>query len=137
MMSQLVVGKEIFEQMIAQAKSAAPVEACGILAGKDGRVEKFYEMTNVDNSNTHFAMEPSEQFSVIKDARANGLELLAIYHSHPTTPARASEEDIRLALTPGATYVILSLEDADEPVIKGFTIEDGTVTEVPVGVVEE
>ena len=136
-MSQLVVGKEIFEQMIAQAKAVAPIEACGILAGKDGRAEKFYEMTNVDKSSTHFTMEPSEQFSVVKDVRASGLELLAIYHSHPTTPARASEEDIRLALTPGVTYVILSLEDADEPVIKGFTIEDGTVTEVPVGVVEE
>lgn len=135
-MSQLVVGKEILEQMIAQAKAAEPVEACGILAGKEGRVEKFYEMTNVDKSSTHFTMEPSEQFSVIKDARANGLELLAIYHSHPLTPARPSQEDIRYALTPGATYVILSLKN-DEPVIKGFTIENGIATEVPVGVTEE
>jgi len=49
----------------------------------------------------------------------------AIYHSHPVTPARVSKEDIRLALTRGVVYVIFSLQNADNPVVKGFVIEDG------------
>ena len=57
--------------------------------------------------------------------------MLAIYHSHPETPARPSAVDIRLALTPGVVYVIVSLKDVD-PVTKGFLIEDNSVTEVPV-----
>jgi proteasome lid subunit RPN8/RPN11 len=60
--------------------------------------------------------------------------MLAIYHSHPETPARPSAEDIRLALTPDVIYVIVSLRNADAPAVKGFLINDGTITTVPVEV---
>jgi len=130
-MMNLKIPNNIFEQMVVQAKAQAPLEACGILAGADGQVEKFYEMANADQSGVHFTMIPQEQFKVAKDIRTAGLEMLAIYHSHPETPARPSAEDIRLALTPNTIYVILSLQNT-EPVIKGFLIEDENVTEVPV-----
>ena len=126
----------IFEQMVAQAKTQAPVEACGILAGRDNRVEKFYEMTNVDNSSDHFMMEPKEQFAVAKNMRAAGLEPLAIYHSHPATPARPSAEDIRLAFMPDVTHVILSLQEPTKLEVKAFKIEDGVVTAMPVKILE-
>ncbi len=118
--------------MLEQAKAQTPIEACGILAGKDGAVHKLYKMTNADQSSNHFMMEPKEQFKVIKDIRAAGLEMLAIYHSHPETPARPSAEDIRFAFTPNVTYVIVSLQDTNAAAVKGFLIEDGNVTEVPV-----
>jgi len=130
-MLTLKIPDDIFEQMVQQAKAEAPIEACGILAGRDGQVEKLYQMTNTDQSHDHFMMEPEEQFKVVKDIRAVSLEMLAIYHSHPETPARPSVVDIRLALTPGVVYVIVSLKDAD-PVTKGFLIENNSVTEVPV-----
>jgi proteasome lid subunit RPN8/RPN11 len=79
-------------------------------------------------------MEPKEQFTVVKDIRLSGLEMLAIYHTHPTTPARLSAEDIRLALTPAVTYVIVSLQSADSPVIKGFLIREDDIAEVSVKV---
>jgi proteasome lid subunit RPN8/RPN11 len=72
----------IFEQVVAQAKAEVPIEACGILAGSGGRVEKLYKMTNADRRSDHFMMEPKEQFKMIKDIREAGLEMLAIYHSH-------------------------------------------------------
>jgi proteasome lid subunit RPN8/RPN11 len=130
-MLTLKIPGDIFEQMVQQAKAEAPIEACGILAGRDGQVEKLYQMINIDQSHDHFMMEPQEQFKVVKDIRAAGLEMLAIYHSHPETPARPSAEDIRLALTPSAIYVIVSLKDS-EPVTKAFLIENNSVTEVPV-----
>ena len=136
-MAVLSIPSDIFEKMVAQAKAQAPVEACGILAGKNNRVEKLYEMTNADNSNEHFMMEPKEQFAVAKDIRSAGLEMQAIYHSHPATQARPSAEDIRLALTPDVTYVILSLQDPKNPEVKGFTIEDSVVTPVPVRIEQE
>ena len=92
-----------FKQVVTQAKAEAPIEACGILAGSGGRVEKPYKMTNADRRSDHFMMEPKEQFEVIKDIREGGLKMLAIYHSHPETPARPSAEDIRLALIPDVT----------------------------------
>jgi proteasome lid subunit RPN8/RPN11 len=136
-MAQLKIPADIFRQMVAQAKAQAPVEACGILAGRGDRVEKLYEMTNVDNSSDHFMMAPREQFAVVKDIRSAGLEMLAIYHSHPATSARPSQEDIRLSLTPDITYVIVSLQDSNRPVVKGFLIENGNVTEVPVEILGE
>ncbi len=131
---KLKIPDNIFEQILQQAKAEAPIEACGILAGRDGQVERLYKMANVDQSSDHFMMAPEEQFKVVKDIRSAGLEMLAIYHSHPETPARPSEEDIRLALTPDVVYIIVSLQDANVPVAKGFLIDDGNVTEVPVKV---
>jgi proteasome lid subunit RPN8/RPN11 len=133
---KLEIPSDIFEQMLKQVKAETPIEACGILAGSGSRVEKLYKMRNTDRSSTHFMMEPKEQFAVAKDIRSAGLEMLAIYHSHPKTPARISAEDIRLALTPDVTYVIVSLQDSGCPAAKGFLIEDGNVTETPVEIVE-
>lgn len=130
-MLKLEIPAYVFEQMLEQAKAQVPIEVCGILAGNDSKVEKLYKMTNADNSSNHFMMEPKEQFAVVKDIRSAGLEMLAIYHSHPETPARPSAEDIRLALTPDVIYVIASLQGANAPAVKSFLIEDGNVTEVP------
>ncbi len=134
---KLEIPTNIFEQMVAQAKALAPIEACGILAGKDNKAEKLFEMTNADHRSDHFMMEPKEQFTVVKNIRSADLEMLAIYHSHPETPARPSAEDIRLALTPDVIYVIVSLQDANDANVKGFLIEDGTGTEVPVKILQE
>ncbi len=120
--------------MVAQAGKTAPVEACGILAGRNGLTEKLYEMTNADNSSRHFTMVPEEQFAAAKKMRAEALEMLAVYHSHPTTPARPSQEDIKLAVMPGATYVILSLAQ-EKPCAKAFKIEQGDVTEIPLTII--
>jgi len=135
-MLKLEIPTNIFEQMVAQAKALAPIEACGILAGKDNKAEKLFEMANADNRSDHFMMEPKEQFAVVKDIRSAGLEMLAIYHSHPETPARPSAEDIRLALTPDVIYVIVSLQGANAPAVKGFLLEDGNVAKVPVKIFE-
>ncbi len=135
-MLKLEIPNRIFEDMLDQARSEAPVESCGVLAGSDGKVEKLYKMTNSESRSDHFMMAPEQQFAVVKDMRAGGLDMLAIYHSHPETPARLSDEDVRLALTPNVVYVILSLMDSNGPVVKGFQIEDGTIGEVPVEVVQ-
>ena len=136
-MLNLEIPHSIFEQMLAQARAEAPIEACGILAGKNGTVEKFYKMTNADQSNDHFMMEPEEQFKVAKDIRAAGHQMLAIYHSHPETPARPSVEDIRLAFMPDVIYVITSLQNEDYPSVKGFLINNGNVEEIAVKILEQ
>lgn len=135
-MAELKIPQDILEQMVIQAKAEAPIEACGILAGSDSKVEKLYKMTNTDKSTDHFMMEPSEQFKVVKDIRSADLEMLAIYHSHPESPARPSTEDIRLGLTPDVTHVIVSIQNLAKPEVKGFKIEDGNVTAMPVKIMK-
>jgi len=124
----LTIPQTIIDAMITHAQKDFPLEACGILGGVDGVVSEHYPMANTDKSNEHFTMEPKEQFAVVKDLRGKELAMLAIYSSHPETPARPSEEDIRLALTPGVSYVIVSLAGA-EPEVKSFRIENGVVAQ--------
>ena len=135
-MLKLEIPDYIFEDMLEQARAAAPIECCGILAGRNGRAEKLYKMANAEHRCDHFMMEPEQQFEAVKDIRSSSLDMLAIYHSHPETPARPSEEDIRLALTPGVVYVIVSVMNAEAPDIRGFLIDNGEVTGVPVTVRE-
>ncbi|MEA3226234.1 MAG: M67 family metallopeptidase [Planctomycetota bacterium] len=136
-MLKLEIPNYLFEDVLEQARAEAPVECCGILAGCDGRVEKLYKMANAEHRHDHYMMSPEQQFAAIRDIRSSSLDMLAIYHSHPETPARPSAEDIRLALTPDVVYVILSLQGNNGPVVKGFQIEDGAVTRVPVRIMED
>ncbi|MHC4167113.1 MAG: M67 family metallopeptidase [Planctomycetota bacterium] len=136
-MLKLDIPNPIFEDMVDQARSEAPIECCGILAGSGRRVEKLYKMANAENRRDHYMMAPEQQFAAVKDIRSNALDMLAIYHSHPETPARPSAEDIRLAFTPNVVYVILSLLGNNGPVIKGFQIEEGAVNEVAVRITED
>jgi proteasome lid subunit RPN8/RPN11 len=129
------IPKALYDDMIAHAQEGFPLEVCGILGGIGETVTANYRMTNTDASNEHFMMEPKEQFAVVKDLRSKGLSMVAIYHSHPETPARPSEEDIKLALTPDVSYLIISLADAAAPDIKSYKISSGNVQLEPIIVI--
>ena len=124
----ITVKKEDYTKIIASAKEQYPLEACGLMAGQidengDKHIKKIYYLTNIDHSSEHFSMEPKEQLQAVKDMRANGLQPLGNWHSHPETPSRPSEEDKRLAYESSASYMILSLKDAEKPVLNSFHIE--------------
>lgn len=118
----LEIPKHIHSELVAHAKQELPNESCGYLAGKDGKVTVFYPMTNIDHSPEHFSFDPKEQFKVVKEARAQGISLLSVYHSHPETPARLSEEDIKLLNDPNMVYIIVSFKDPANPEVKGYRL---------------
>lgn len=124
----LRIPAEIHEAILEHARQGFPLEVCGILGGREHAVASHHPMTNTDASNEHFMMDPKEQFAIVKKLRAAGETMAVIYHSHPESPARPSEEDIRLALTPGVSHLIVSLVDREAPVAKAFKIADGVVT---------
>jgi [CysO sulfur-carrier protein]-S-L-cysteine hydrolase len=124
----------IVKSIIEQAHNELPNEACGLLVGSVESVEKHFALTNVDHSPEHFSFDPAEQFNVLRSARRDGLQIIANYHSHPSTPARPSQEDIRLAYDPDILYLILSLAEKN-PVIKAFEIRDGQPKEVDIKIV--
>ena len=130
------ISRQIHDIILGAARAAAPLEACGLLAGAGDRVTKCYTLTNADASPEHYSMKPEEQFAAIKDMRAAGLEMLCIWHSHPASPARMSAEDMRLAYTPDVVYAILSLAEAGGPRIRAFVVRDGVTHETQV-IIEE
>ncbi|BCG47047.1 Sulfer carrier protein activating protease [Citrifermentans bremense] len=129
------IPKEILDAVVSHAQGGFPLEVCGILGGSGKVVASHYPMTNTDASNDHFMMDPKEQFAVVKALRASGEEMLVIYHSHPESPARPSQEDIRLALTPNVHHLIVSLQERDKPVARAFRIEAGVVEPVELSVI--
>jgi proteasome lid subunit RPN8/RPN11 len=120
----LGIPKEFYDAMVRQAQAEHPNECCGLLAGKDGRVTEIYKMTNTQHSPVNYLMDPREQFVAFKEMRKKGLELLAIYHSHPHTQAYPSQTDVRLAYYPEAVYIILSLQDRKKPVVNAYRISN-------------
>jgi len=128
------IKRQVIESIVAHAEKEAPVEACGYLAGEKGVITRHYELTNVDHSPEHFSFDPKEQFNVVKQVRNENLEIMANYHSHPASPARPSQEDIRLAYDPGISYFIVSL--AGDPEIKSFKIKNGVVTQQKIEISE-
>jgi len=127
----LAIPQAIVDGIVEQARAEAPDEACGILGGAAGVVASRHPMENADHCPEHFTFVPAEHFRMVKALRAADETVQAVYHSHPATPARPSEEDIRLAFDPDPVYVIVSLA-GDEPDAKGFKIVDGTVTPVEI-----
>ncbi len=127
----LTLTQKDYDAMIAHAQSQKPLESCGYLAGKEGKIEKFYPMTNIDQSPEHFTFDPKEQFATVKDARTLGLKLLAVYHSHPETPARLSEEDLALFNDPEPVYIIVSLMNT-EPDVKGYHVVKPSAHEIEI-----
>lgn len=130
----LQITQDVYDAVITHALEVFPIEACGYLGEKDGVVSKAIAMTNADNSKEHFSFVPAEQFAVVKEFRAEGLHPSVVYHSHPETPARPSEEDIKLAYDPNISYVIVSLAE-DEPVMKSFLIKNGTVEQEEIKII--
>ncbi len=128
-MAELLISRELLAKIISHCKEIYPYEACGILAGKDNVVQKVYKMTNIENSSVSYMMEPREQFTVMKEMREQGLEMSAIYHSHPQSDVHPSPKDINLAFYPDSLYVIVSLINEEQPAIKAFEIKNGTVRE--------
>lgn len=124
---KITIKESDYETILKHCKEGIPEESCGLIAGhKEGNtnvIDKVYLLTNIDHSNEHFSMDPKEQLVAVKDARANNLTMLGNFHSHPESPSRPSEEDKKLAYDPNAIYMILSLMEEDEPILRGFHID--------------
>jgi [CysO sulfur-carrier protein]-S-L-cysteine hydrolase len=125
----LEIDRVTFDDMVEHGLAAFPNEACGLVAGKEGRPVKFFPMTNQDASPVSYRLDPKEQLRVFDEIEDEGWELLAIFHTHTHSEAYPSETDRRQAFYPEAAYLVMSISDRANPRLRGFRIEDGTVEE--------
>lgn len=137
-MSQgLAIARSALDEMVAHCEAGRPNEACGLLAGRDGQVERVIRMSNAAASPVRYALDPREQFDAYQLMEREGLDLAGVFHSHTRTAAVPSPTDVRLA-TEDVPYVIVSLASARAEV-RAFRIvkrnwndAGGDVQEVPV-----
>ena len=125
------IPQNVIDALIYQARQDTPNETCGYLLGiasaDGGEVTENYWMENIDHSPEHFSFAPKDQFAALKYARSKGLRILANWHSHPASPSRPSQEDLRLANDPTIRYAILSLHEGIH--LNSFRILNGEVVD--------
>ena len=138
----LQIPTKIAEEMIAHALGEDPNECCGILAAQGGKIVKHYRITNAEKSPYRYRMDPAGQSAADTEISERRWQLLVIYHSHTHSEAYPSPTDVRLAfwrwgdkeeaIWPDTYYVVISLLDKAQPVIRAFRIQNGgAITEEP------
>jgi proteasome lid subunit RPN8/RPN11 len=122
------ISSELYDEIIAHARSEAPNECCGMIASRDGEALRVYRARNAAASPLKYELDPKEQFRIQTEIEDAGLELGAIYHSHTRSEPYPSQTDINLAFYPESLYVIVGLA-SERPDVRAFTIRDGEVGE--------
>lgn len=118
--------KEHLEEMVAHAREDAPIECCGLLAGKDGEILQVRRASNKEASPYRFSIDPLEtrkHEQAIDDA---GLELSGFYHSHTGSPAVPSPTDIRMMgplFGPPTVHFVIGVADIENPEVRVWHID--------------
>ena len=130
MIEELGLPAALRDDIVAHARSDAPNEACGLVAGKGDRATRVIRCANAHPAPvTRYTIDPREQLTAFRDMETKGEELFAIYHSHPITQPYPSPTDRAEAHYPEAFYILVSLRDA-APELRAFRVRDGWVREV-------
>jgi [CysO sulfur-carrier protein]-S-L-cysteine hydrolase len=129
MIAQLMIKPVHWHEMLQHVEQNAPLEACGLLAGKNESVEKVLLVRNQAQSPVRFVMDPYEQLHAFEWIDSHALELIGIFHSHPAGPETASATDIA-----EAAYEVVSViwsRNQGEWKARGFWLADGQAINVP------
>lgn len=123
------ISRQLLDEVIAHAQAEAPKECVGMIAARDGEAVAVHRARNsADAPKLRYEIDPKEQYRLEMGIEDAGLELGAIYHSHPRTEPEPSPTDVNLAMHPHALYVIVGLGGA-EPDVRSWRIADGQVSE--------
>jgi proteasome lid subunit RPN8/RPN11 len=108
----LAVTSGAIATVLNEAARAAPNEACGLLLGRTGRIERAVPTTNVAaDPLRHFEIDPAALIAAHRAARAGGRQVMGYYHSHPTGRADPSETDRASASGDGLIWAIAAKAD--------------------------
>ena len=124
MIGKLTIPTHLWQEMLGHLQRVYPEEGCGLLGGIQNQALRHYPTTNVEPENKHcrYLIDSRQQLEAEEEIEAHGLELLAIYHSHPKSPAYPSPTDVSTAYYPAAFYVLVSFADYAHPDLRAYKI---------------
>ena len=128
------ISRAHWDELIAHAREDAPNECCGYLSARDGSVEAVFRADNPRKSPYGYELDHRSLFAA-NELDDEGFDV-AIYHSHPRSPAVPSQTDINLATYPHWRYLIVSLADGDAPEVRVWRIANGRVEEEELDVLD-
>ena len=130
------ISQELIDEIVAHSRDDLPNECCGLMGGRDGELTSVHRARNAAATWLRYELHPSDQLQIMNRIEEAGEDLAGIYHSHTKSEAYPSQTDINLAEAwPDPLYLICSLADPDEPVVRAFEIRGGAVEEVDLDVV--
>jgi proteasome lid subunit RPN8/RPN11 len=119
------IARALVDEMVAHARADLPNECCGMVGGVGDEASTVIPVVNSAASPLRFEMDPQGQYNALKAIEGDGMEMLAIYHSHTKSAAYPSQTDVNQAVNwPDAIYLIVSLEDAHAPDVKAYWLKD-------------
>jgi len=126
----LRLANEHYLKMVAHCITGLPDEACGLLVGDPltGEVTACHPTPNASASARLYSVDPRDILRVDREAEAQGVEIVGVFHSHTHTDAYPSPTDVAQAPDPGWHYVLVSLRDT-HPVVRSYSIVDGRIDE--------
>ena len=128
----------LLQEIIDAAREDAPNETVGLLVGPayaeaGGVPTRYVRMANAAASPYRYLLDPAEQLRVMLEIDDADEVVWGIVHSHVASEAVPSVTDVGLAYYPDSLYLVCSLAEP-VPVVRGWTIRDGEVSEVPLAV---
>lgn len=109
------VNQEAWDLMVAHAESTFPNECCGAMLGTiDGDVKSVTKAVAIENAysgaqGARYELRPEDLLEADRQARAAGLDLIGIFHSHPDCDAYFSKTDLENSC-PWYSFVVLSIK---------------------------
>jgi proteasome lid subunit RPN8/RPN11 len=129
---RLWLPQHLFNDMVDHARRELPCECCGLLAGvaegQLGRVVERYALVNALASGREFESEPRSMFAAMRAMHKRGLDVLAVYHSHPTSAPVPSRTDLERNYSPDVVNVIVSLA-GEAPTVRAWWLTDADYRE--------
>jgi len=90
------------------------------------------EQWEAEDTGRRFVVSPRDQMIASKRARALGMDVVGVYHTHPNHPAIPSPFDRSMAWE-GWSYVIVSVRESQIAEFRSWVIhDDGPFVEEPV-----
>ena len=119
----------LHSQLIEAAATNSAEEVCGLVAGLGTHAEAVLPITNALHRSDAFDMDPAELIAAMRWLRENARDLVAIYHSHPTSAPYPSATDQAQNQYPDTPHLIIGRE-AGEWRVRGFRITSSEIVEI-------
>ena len=132
--AMLLMPTTLGESLNAFVRQGYPRETCGLLLGVRRGDEHVVSQVlrarnlNVERAEDRYELDPEDFLSADREARAAGLDIVGIWHSHPDHPARPSATD-RDGAWPGWSYVIVSVGREGVGEIRSWRLNGGDFEE--------
>ena len=112
MQKSIIITKSDKEKLIQHAKSEEPYESCAILIGQEieygWKVIEVFLTENTEKSKINFTISPQEEFKIDEIAKQKNLEIVSIFHSHPTSEPIPSSTDKKFMQNNPVPWIIFS-----------------------------